>query len=190
MVAWNANAQELMDTEPGTQGSLPHCTQVVWSFITQDKKRVEVDGVSYNVGIGDAGRPWDGENNNCLIDSLRQCIGITADRLIKLRRQVRDDLQSEFCNAAGRARVDHYSYLDVGIHWRTILHSFIQHASPPPPSCEVNDYCVIALHADSGGGNVNGDLRAPYRCVVLNWGDTLFDPCLQVQTQSASSSSA
>ena len=123
---------------------------------------------------------------------MRQCIGITADRIVELRRQVRRDLQRDFCNAAGRARVTRYSYLDVENHWRTILQSFFQHAFPLPQSCEVNDYCVIALHADSdgGNGNVNGDLRAPHRCVILNWGDVHFDPCLQLRPQSASSSSA
>ena len=205
-VGWNADAQQLMDTQSGTGGSLPHYNQVVWSFKhrrdgTQDKRLVDVDGVSFAVGVGDPGRSRNDEYNNCLIDSLRQCIGITADRIVELRRQVRRDLQRDFCNAAGRARVTHDSYLDVESHWRTILQSFFQHAFPLPQSqhafplpqsCEVNDYCVIALHADSdgGNGNVNGDLRAPYRCIILNWGDRHFEPCLPLRTQSASSSSA
>ena len=84
---------------------------------------------------------------------------------------MRRDLQRDFCNAAGRARVTYASFLDIDSHWRAILRSLFRHrTSKPPQSCEENDYCVIALHADSDGrnGNVNGDLRAPHRCVILN----------------------
>ena len=139
---------------------------------------VNVDGALYSVGHGDPGRSADGEFNNCLIDSLRQCIGVTADR-----RLVRRDLQAEFGNAVGRAQVTDDSYLDIEHHWRSILASLFRHNTCGfAPNCDASDYCIIALYADSpgGNGNVNGALTARHRLVILNTRDIHFDPCLRL----------
>ena len=73
---------------------------------------VVVDEISYAVGRGDPGTDSNGVcENNCLIDSLRQCLGIVADC-----RQVRRDLINEFEGATGRDRAAVVSYLDAGAH--------------------------------------------------------------------------
>lgn len=122
-----------------------------------------------------------GEKNNCLIDSLRQCIGnIACDR-----RLVREDLVTEFgSDASGDMRrfVTLYSFLDVGHHWRAILRSLFRHNTDGRPvDCNVEDYCVVALSGDRPGhGVVLGNRDAPNRLVVVNWSDVHFDPCLPV----------
>ena len=82
-----------MDTMPGTRGAVPHLTQIQWKFdgyTRRSSSKVQVDGAHYYVGHGDPGRAQDGECNNCLIDSLWQCLGITADR-----KAVRADLEKQ-----------------------------------------------------------------------------------------------
>ena len=190
-LAWDATDQQLMDTKPGTGGAVPHMSQVVWRFSVEKaqggRPRVDVDGVTYSVGHGDPGRAHEGEYNNCLIDSMRQCIGIHVDR-----RKVRADLVQVFGSAPGRADVTHSSFLDVESHWRSILESIFRHnTSGIPAVCNIGDYCVIALDATNpGNGNVNGNLAAPYRLVVLNSNDVHFDPCLRIQSDKAASSGA
>ena len=177
-----------MDTQPGTGGAVPHFSQVVWRFNGTTRRRtpiVDVDGVSYYVGHGDPGRAKDDEYNNCLIDSLRQCIGIHVDR-----RKVRADLEEDFSAAVGRARVTNASFLDVESHLRAIVQSiFKHHILDLPRECNLDDYCIIALDATNpANGNVNGNLNAPYRLVVLNTNDTHFDPCLPLQSGNSASS--
>ena len=129
------------------------------------------------VGRGDPGTDINGAcENNCLIDSLRQCLGIVADC-----RQVRRDLINEFARATGdRARVGVANYLDVEAHWRSILRSLFRHnVSGLPATCNVDDFCVIALSANNvGHGSVEGTMGAPRTLVVLNHSDQHFDPCL------------
>jgi hypothetical protein len=187
-LAWDVSEQQLMDTISGTRGALPHYNQVVWSFNKNTTKQqnsiVDIDGLSYYIGHGNPGRAAEGESNNCLIDSLRQCVGLLVDR-----RKVRADLQKEFCNAEGRALVTQTSYLDIEYHWRAILQSLFRYnTSGLPPHCEIHEWCVIALdYSNPGNGNVNGNLAAPNRLVVMNTMDRHFDPCLWFQTRAASS---
>ena len=143
-----------------------------------------MDGVSYYKGYGDPGRAHEGEHNNCLIDSLRQYVGIVADRKL-----VRNELVQQYHTAVGRARVTHTSFLDVETHWRAILHCLFKHnTSGAPAQCDITQFCVIALDATNpGNGNVNGNLYASYRLVVMNKNDTHFDPCLPVVEQASSS---
>ena len=82
-----------MDAQAGTEGALPHFSQVAWHFdgrTARGSRKLVVDGISYFVGRGDPGRAADGEYNNCLIDSLRQCAGLLASR-----KSVRSDLKIE-----------------------------------------------------------------------------------------------
>ena len=100
-----------MDTVAGTGGALAHFSQISWRFdgkIARGTIKIIVDGVAHSVGRGDPGRAAHGEYNNCLIDSLRQCVGMSSDR-----NAVRCDLEAEFRSADGRARVTQTSVLDV-----------------------------------------------------------------------------
>ena len=51
-VAWTINAQQLLDTEAGTQGSVPHMSQLPWTFTITSRTQVLVDGVAYRRGYG------------------------------------------------------------------------------------------------------------------------------------------
>jgi hypothetical protein len=116
----------------------------------------------------------DGEENNCLIDSLRQCIGVECSRVA-----VRHDLMEAHRFGLGRAEVSFGSYLDVEEHWKTILTSIFRHQTDVDfLACDINDYCVIALSRQGEHGVVLGNLTARYRLVIMNTGDVHFDPCL------------
>jgi hypothetical protein len=186
---WATNEQQLLDTMPGTEGAVPHFTQVDWRLTDTTTQRgspiIEVDGVSHYIGHGDPGRASKGETNNCLIDSLRQCIGMSADR-----KAVRADLLHEFGNAVGRAQVSQTSFLDVESHWQSIIQSLFKHdTSDLSAHCNTRDYCVIALDSTNpGNGNVSGNLTAPYRLIVMNTSDRHFDPCLQLQREESAGS--
>ena len=190
-LSWHASEKELMDTQAGTGGAVPHFSQVRWRFEKERTPRgsrrvVVVDDARYTVGYGDPGRAADGEFNNCLIDSLRQCVGIISDR-----KAVRHALIEEFGSADGRAKVTGTSYLDIDSHWRSILRGLFEHnLSGLPHHCSLGSYCVIALDAtNTDNGVVLGNLDAPIRLVVLNHSDVHFDPCLPMRAASSSSGS-
>ena len=180
---WVADAQALRDTQAGTGGAVPHYQQVQWKLrgVTRSgAERLVLDGVEYFVGRGNPGNPCDGEHNNCLIDSLRQCLGITCDR-----KKVRQDLMAAYGHATGRAKVTSTSYLDVDSHWKALLTSLFRHNEDGlPASVELDWFCVVALYRDRpDNGVVLGDIGNPRvrRLVVLNTRDMHFDPCLRLQ---------
>ena len=178
MLPWSVDAQQFLDTQEGTQGQLPHFSQVTWSFTNPQRTELVVDGLPYRKGYGNPGEASRGEENNCLIDSLRQTLSLQCDR-----GSVRLDLQSEFGAPDGlewRRHVSHNSYLDIEFHWRAILRSLFRHNSSGLASnCDLEEYCVLALFGNvPGNGTVLGNPNARYRLVIVNWGDVHFDPCL------------
>ena len=177
-----------MDTMPGTGGDTSG--QVDYEFCGRpgfDTSMVIVEGVSYKWFYGNHGNSSEGERNNCLIDSLRQCLGIKTDR-----KKVREDLIREFGNKpdGDRAQVTHMSFLDIHSHWRAIIQSIIKHnTSNFSTECNLKEYCIIAIYAtDIDQGWTNEQLTARYRLVVLNTDDIHFDPCLRKQSGSSASS--
>ena len=169
-----------MDTLPGTQGTVPHMSQLPWHFLNETKIHLVVDGTAYRRGYGNPGDSTLGEVNNCLIDSLRQCLDLSCDC-----RDVPRDLQKEFGGSEGqdhRRVVTHSSYLDVEFHWQAVLRGLLRHnSSGCDGSFEPNDYCIVALYGDRpGNGVVLGNMNAAQRLVIVNWGDVHFDPCLRL----------
>ena len=164
---------------PGTGGTVPHRSQVNWVFQREPYKgrtTIIVDGKQYYIGHGNPGLglDLDGEENNCLIDSLRQCIGVKCSRIA-----VRRDLVARHQHDPGRAKVTLNSYLDVEDHWRTILGSiFLHQTDGESDTFDTEDYCVIGLYRQGDNGVVLGNLSARYRLVVMNTDDVHFDPCL------------
>ena len=134
-----------------------------------------MNGVRCVVGYGCPGTPHTKERNNCLIDSLRQCLGIRCDRTL-----VRQDLLEQFGAAVGSARVTPTNFLDVKEHGRAIVASLLRHQEGTVPAPQ--DYCIIALHVSRDGsadhGFVVGNLRAAQTFIVLSKANMHFDPCL------------
>ena len=64
---------EHADARAGTGGQLPHMSQITFH---RDKEHVVLDGTYYTEGYGNPGG-----QNNCLIDSLRQCFLSTCSRM-------------------------------------------------------------------------------------------------------------
>ena len=179
-IEWQADAQALLDTLHGNVVNVPHRTQLSWrldGYTERGAVKVNVDGVEYFEGFGNPGRQTDGEQHNCLIDSLRQCLSIECDR-----RLVCEDLIREFSGAVGRAKVEHASYLDAEEHGRAIIRSLFRHNSSGLPSeVDLDNYCVVALPFHSqNNGVVVGNVRAPERLVVSNHSDVHFNPCLRL----------
>jgi len=150
---------------------------VVWNFVgchPFGARELRLDGKFYSVGYGNPGSEKDGESNNCLIDSLRQCLNLLVDR-----KRVRADLIALFGNANGRAKVTLNSFLDLDSHWQTIVVSLFRHTlCNPIANVQLDNFCVIGLFTDDPDhGVVLGD-PSKRRLVVLNTSDTHFDPCL------------
>ena len=180
-LTWSATAQQMLDTQAGTAGNVPHMSEMPWEFRSGSRDELIVDGFVYRKGYGFPGDPMQGESNNCLIDSLRQCL----DHLECDRKKVRADLVEEFGSLGigdHRRRVSDDSYLDVDCHWRAILRSLFRHNTSGFPSlCDVGEYCIVALDGyRPGHGVVLGDKSAAFRLVIINWGDVHFDPCYRV----------
>ena len=128
---WSTTDNDRMDTLAGTGCTVPHRTQVSWKFTGTTigrRQQIEVNNHMYYVGHGDSGSEADGERNNCLIDSLRQCIGVPCSRVA-----VRNDLLVRHPFDEGRARVTADSYLDVAEHWTSILSSIFRHHTAVSP---------------------------------------------------------
>ena len=177
-IDWEANEAQMRDTEAGTDGQIPHQSQISWRFngkTANGSTKLCVDGMSYYVQYGNPGRLSEGEQNNCLIDSLRQCTGVQCDRKL-----VREDLLRLYEAHAGRANVTFSSFLDVEEHSKSIIRSLFRHnTSGMSPSCNTDDYCVIVLYKDKEDhGVVVGTKSARFRLVVLNTSDVHFDACL------------
>ena len=180
-VRWSTTPQQRLDTQSGTGGAIPHMSQIAWEFTGGARDELLVDGVAYKAGKGDQGDSSQGEMNNCLIDSLRQCLG----QMVCDRKKVREDLVREFGHASGsdrRRRVTYASYLDIDCHWKAILQSLFRHnRSNYPTSCDLSKFCIVALDGyRPGHGVVLGDKDAVNRLVIINWGDVHFDPCHRV----------
>ena len=166
---WAANAQELLDAQSGSGGKVPHMHQVTWQW--QAVGVVIVDRKIYDVGYGNPGGC-----NDCLIDSLRQCLALDTNP-----RKVRADLVKAFAHAQEeRAKVTDESYLNLDSHWQEILRALFRHNTcGAGAECDIHMYCVIALYKTSvDNGLVVGDINAPRRLVVMNTADVHFDPCL------------
>ena len=147
-------------------------TEVPCSFdgrANQGSTKLLINGHHYYKGRGNPGSARIGEYNNCLIDSIRQCLGLECNRKL-----VRQDLERNYGCASGRAKVTEMSYLDVEHHAQ-------DNTSGQQSECNIADFCVVALYANQeGNGSVIGQLTAPNHLVVLNTSDIHFDPCLRL----------
>ena len=178
--AWDVNEQDARDAEAGTQGNLPHRSQIAYSSNNHGTEFV-VEGIPYRRGRGEPGSDAHGCLNNCLIDSLRQSLGLQCDCTL-----VRDDLQRAFPDVDpndNRRQVTDRSYLDVRCHWRAILTSlFARSTIASSTSCDPNDYRIVVLSTQGSGGThgtVEGVYTARHTLVILNDSDIHFDPCLR-----------
>ena len=167
-LTWLTNEKEQMDTQLRSQGVVPHMTQVPWRFDGRTNKgatELFIDGQHYYKGYGNPGSANNNECNNCLIDSMRQCLGLECDRKL-----VRQDLLHMYGGADGRANVTEMSFLDVENHGREIIKSLYRHnTSGVQSECSIAEFCIIALYANNeGNGNVVGHLTAPNHLVVLH----------------------
>ena len=144
-------------------------SQVTWRW--QGVGVAIVDGKTYDVGYGNPGGC-----NDCLIDSLRQCLALDTDP-----RKVRADLMMAFADAQdNRAKVTSNSYLNLDSHWQGILQALFKHNTcGVSTECDLHSYCVVSLYKTNvNNGLVVGNVNAPRRLVIMNTADVHFDPCL------------
>ena len=173
------------DAEQGTGGSAPHMDQI-------NAERVDggflLDGTLYREGRGVVGAPHTPEQNNCLIDSLRQCLSeALGSHFYCNRNLVRADLQVLYPPGCSY-EVTFSSFLDVTAHGVVILRSlFANTTSHRHVAFDAPAYCIIALSRDLvANGVVVGNKSAPHRLVVLNTGgNTHFNPLLKMASSSS-----
>ena len=78
VLQWDTDARQLLDVQ-ASDGSHPHMIQLEWRFdipTHSGRPTVIVNDLRFYVGVGNIGKADDGEWNNCLIDSIRQCLGV------------------------------------------------------------------------------------------------------------------
>ena len=109
VVAWTPSQQDHMDTLAGTNGAIAHRMQISVRYTDSRRHFLMVDDVQYRVGRGS------GADNNCLIDSLRQCLNnLECDP---------DYVRRELLHKFGHLQPDDPAYvgpinfLDAEAHW-------------------------------------------------------------------------
>lgn len=196
-VPWPVNAQDRKDSAMHVQelgGNIRHRTQLAWRPLPAIAacESVEVEGEEYTLGSAS------GAGNNCLIDTIRQCMGIDANIAL-----VRQDLQQEFgvscgptCDrfgkscAQGCSRVWPTNFLCLDLHWRAIIRLLGKHCSSGTDLSEDSRCSVTLLGLDShfsvrcidmqrpGHGDVWGDTSAKKVLTLARVNGNHFVPCL------------
>lgn len=179
---WEASEQDRKDALQGTKGRLPHRQQVTWSSggITGSGARTyRVEGGDYVLGQAS------GEDNNCLINTLSQCVNTECDV-----SRVRSDLIDLFSIAPGRGLVTGRSFLELDIHGQAVLQAIYRHATAGPVDIDIDRYCIIgvSIHDVGHGGVVVGPRDAEIKCMVVCEDYQHFRPLLpqEVAAQSRS----
>ena len=119
-----------------------------------------------------------GDSNNCLIDSLRQCLRIESDNMA-----VRRELQVEFANAVGAERVTANSYLEVTTHAMAIVRALFKHnRSNRPKDIDPYTFCVVGLSANAASthGDFAGNVASQERLFVMNIGNCHFNAVIPI----------
>ena len=129
--------------------NVPHMRQLAWEVLprrtAQGAQVVRVEGQDFFAGEAN------GDQNNCLIDTLRQQLGVVADL-----GAVRKELLKEFPRGPGC--VTPLSFLELEHHWRHVvrlLGALAPHGSAFEPDA-LRIVCVDL--AFPGHGAVEGDV--------------------------------
>ena len=129
---------------------------------------VEVDDVSLRQASGS------GDDNNCLIDSLRQVLRISGDASVS--EQVRQSLREQ--QVANRGDVDFVeasNFLTMDLHWRAVVRCLAQVTGTDVSADQLTVVCVTREHAQEHG-MVEG--TGPRVVLLLNSGNYHIDPLL------------
>ena len=123
--------------------------------ITQTEVRVHgdivfVDGQRYMRGHASGAR------NNCLIDTLRQQLGLTVDCSV-----VRRGLQARFRD--GEAKVDAANFLELRHHWRDVIDLLFQADVSGKLKIDSSRFRITCVDLDFAGNGevVQGDVGEP-----------------------------
>ena len=183
--------RDLLDTRMLQQelgGRLKHRTEFQWRRVGRDdngQRVVHVDGNYYFLGTSD------GSQNDCLIHSLRQCLGINANVAA-----VRNDLMQEFQVTCGPAchhtgffctasctKVYARNYL-CDDHWDAVLRLLGKHCATGSVDLDPTNFCVRILELTWVSNGVvlgNPDAHHPHRLTIAREGTNHFIPALPFQ---------
>ena len=141
------------------QGKLPHMTELPWKLLGVDAKTrtrfVEIEGVRHRIGKAP------GLGYNCLLYSLRQCLGVDVDVTL-----VRADLQKEFpdpchgiCSPIGTHCLDDCTKVYAmnflcTTHCRAAVQSIFRH-------CTAAGKAAVLAMAHTTGGAASSSASAP-----------------------------
>ena len=135
------------DAEMGD--SVPHMRQVKWELLAEQMhgggELVRVEGRDFFFGRAS------GEDNNCLIDTLRQKLG----NMVCSLEAVRVSLMAEF--PSGPRRVTDHNYLELEHHWRHVI-EFLGTNSPTGNALDPSRFRIVCIDRRyPGNGDVEGD---------------------------------
>ena len=188
-LTWQPDAQDLQDTRMLHQelrGQLRHRTELRWRRIGRDdhgQRVVLVDDDYYFV----AGAS--GVGSNCLIHTLRQCLGVIVNV-----DAVRADLMREFttpcsptCHPSGArctracTKVYEENYLNTD-HWEAVVRLLGRHCATGRLRLDASHFCVRVLELTwQDNGVVLGNPLAPRRLTVARENGNHFLPVLRFQ---------
>ena len=167
-------------------GRLKHRTEFQWQRVGRDDhgaRVVRIDGDYYFLGASD------GSQNDCLIHSLRQCLGMVANVAA-----VRHDLMQEFqascgpaCHHTGVActqvctKVYARNFLSDD-HWEAVIRLLGKHCATGRINLDPTNFCVRIIELTwQDNGTVLGNPAAPHRLTIAREGTNHFIPAIRFQ---------
>ena len=168
-------------------GQLPHRTELRWQLLGIDPRSqariVSIVGQNYLLGHAS------GAGCNCLVDSLRQCLGMVVDV-----GAIRRDLREEFPTACGAGcawrggscergcmKVYDMNYLTTD-HWEAVIRLSGRHSILGPIELDAADSCVRVVELTwAGHGSVLGNPAAPRQLTIAREHGNHFIPALPHQ---------
>ena len=144
------------------RGKIAHQNQRDVRFLNSDV--VEIEGVVFRA------KKASGFGCNCLIDSLRQLLGLPGD--VGVVSQVRAMLRQEYATP-GPDFVGELNYLTLDLHWAAAVRCLSAATGGEVAPEGVQVVCVTEAHGEANGMVEGGGPRALH---VLNRGNNHFDP--------------
>ena len=145
--------------------SVPHLTQTAWH---REGELVVIEGRLYEQGHAS------GHENNCLIDTLRQSLGIEADA-----SWVREQLECRFHRDAviGEAVVRCGAFLELQHHWRDTIELLFEADQSGKVKCCRESFKITCVDLRyMGHGDVVG--YGPHHLYIARVGANHFIPLI------------
>ena len=187
--SFSPNDRDLLDTRMLQQelgGRLKHRTEFHWQGVGRDehgRRIVLIDGSYYYLGASD------GSENDCLIHSLRQCVGVMVN-VPAIRRALMQEFStpcgptchpSRFLCSRSCSKVHARNFLGDEL-CSSILRLLGKHCVTGRIAMDPADFCIRIIELTwQDNGIVLGNPTAPHRLTLAREGESHFIPALHLQ---------